>query len=524
VTQVPLEQVVDHVKKLLRRGDTARAVPIVGDIVRQAGPAPLSRMMQGIMAIQFGQYDHAIQVLEQVSFELIGDDQRDATVALARARTLSGDPEGALITIEPVCEADDAPGSAHRAKAEALVAAGRADEARAHLQSLPGDVAEPHEIALAWAAVALEADRGDPVHEAAIEHLSTERERVGVPAGALADICLAYAELHARAGDDAAAATLFKRSISMNPTKADPRPYAQTVMKLINGWSGPALGRAQKLESNTDDRPVFVVGMPGGGPELVAALLGTHDGVRVVDHAEALTAMVGRHVVGKAGAEPVVLDPSKPGAKQLRDAAAGYLQRLGVDAEPGGDSPDRVVDPYPLNLHVLGLVAQMFPSAGSSSSGATPSTPASAACSGTATRGCSTPTSRAPPPSSPAGSDASRSTGSGSSRATTSPSGTSPSITPRSPRAGTRSPTSSTSSASTPRTPPAPTPSSPATSAPRGTRSGSSRGSASASPSSPTPSPWATSGRSDPPPRPTPLPVPSGSVYHPLFHRGGSER
>ncbi len=363
MTQLPLEQVVDHIKKLLRRGDVARAAPILGDIVRQAGPAPLTRMMQGMLAAEFGQYEQSIALLEQVSFELIGDDQRDATIALARARTLAGDPDGALITIEPVCETDDAPGSAHRVKAQALVAAGRNDDAAAHLKSVPEGTAEPHEIALAWAALALEADRGDPIHETAIAHLSTERERVGVPAAALADICLAYGELHARAGDDAPAASLFKRSLSLNPTKVDPRPYAQTVMKIINGWSDKAVSRAQRLDTeNADPRPVFVVGTPGGGPELVAALLAAHTDVHVADHPEALTAMVGRHLVGKPGVEPIIDDPSKPGTAQLRAAAEGYLERIHAP-EQSDTGPARIVDAYPLNLHILGLVAQFFPGA-----------------------------------------------------------------------------------------------------------------------------------------------------------------
>jgi hypothetical protein len=105
---------------------------------------------------------------------------------------------------------------------------------------------------------------------------------------------------------------------------------------------------------------VFIVGMPGASSALAAALLAASPQAECATDPEALTAAVGRFLAPpNANNQAVVPDPSRLGSKQLADAASAYLART----EPTGDAVTRVVDPFELNIHTLGVVAQMFPNA-----------------------------------------------------------------------------------------------------------------------------------------------------------------
>lgn len=359
---VPMEKVVEEIRRSMRRGDYLRAVPLVREIVRQAPRDPRSRLLQGMMALAFDHPGEAARLLEPLPFELPGEDGRFATVQLARARLAAGDPAGALLTIGPVCEASPDLGPAVAVKAEALNARGQADEADACLTAWASGV-EGFEVAIARGRLALRTRADDgrlgARMAAADEALTAEREHVGVPASALSEICLLLGEIRARQGDDGSATTLFKRSAALNPTKADVRPYAQTVMRLTQSWSDAALARAQRLAAGEADGPVFVVGMPGGGPELAASLLALSPRVRLQARPEALTSAVGRHLVGGDGGDPIVQDPARLSAKQLRSAAEAYAASAGPLEPP----QDLLVDAFGLNLHVLGVVGQLFPRA-----------------------------------------------------------------------------------------------------------------------------------------------------------------
>lgn len=367
MTSVPIDRVVTECHRILKRGDTVRAVGMARELNRQAPNDPRSRMIQGIVAVLFGQAEQAIRLLEQVTFELTGDDQRLATMHLARARVLADDVSGALATIEPIAGEQGAPGLATAIKAEALIRAGRLDEAQAALDGAETAENEAHHTAIARGRLAFATPAEDPDSSdreaAAFDALTAQNERVGVPASSLIELLNMLGELHARRGEDTAAAHLFKRSAGLNPAQVDPRPYAKSIMGMISSWNDKALARARRVDggpASETQRPVFVVGMPGGGPGLAAGLLAAHPAAQTVNDPEAFTGAISRAFVrGGAEASPVVSDPSKPTGKQLKDAAERYLERT----DPYNEAIERVIDANPLNLHVLGVAAQMFPNA-----------------------------------------------------------------------------------------------------------------------------------------------------------------
>jgi Flp pilus assembly protein TadD len=363
MTSVPIEQVVAECHRTLRRGDSARAVSMVRELARQAPGDPRSRLLQAMTSIVFGKGAEAASMLSGVIDGLPEEDRRLGEISLARAETLAGNYEAALAWVDPIASENPAPGGAVAAKAETLIAAGRLDDAEAWLDSASVAEGEGHEPAIARGRLALATPAGAEAlgrrEEAAIGALAAERERVGVPAAPLSDVMLLLGELRARRGEDTEAAKLFKRSAGLNPSRADPRPYAQTVMKVITAWGEKGVARAQRSkegEAAETERPVFVVGMPGGGPELAGRLLRACPGAVGTPDIEALMSSVMRSVEGGQAVAP---DPAKLTGKQVAASASAYLD---VTA-PADPSATRVIDDFPLNLHVLGVVAQLFPRA-----------------------------------------------------------------------------------------------------------------------------------------------------------------
>lgn len=367
MTSVPIERVVAESHRALKRGDAVRAISMVRELARQAPHDPRSRLLQGMTANLFGQGDDAVRLLGLVVNELTGDDQRLAQMHLARARLTAGDTPGALAEIEPLATGAEVPGLAVAIKAEALIAEGRLDEAEGWLNSASHADNDSHHPAIARAGLALATPAGDASlagrEQRAIDEITADQERVGVPGSALSEMLLRLGELLARRGEDRQAARMFKRSAGLNTSDADIRPYAQAIMAVVNGWSEATVARARRAGSGlaaTTERPVFVVGMPGGGPELASRLLAACAGASVIRDPETLTSAVARHLsTAASGGQPIITDPGKLTGRQLETAAEDYLRR----SDPGDESVSRVVDDFPLNLHALGVVAQLFPKA-----------------------------------------------------------------------------------------------------------------------------------------------------------------
>lgn len=369
MTSVPIDRVLEEVRRTFRRGDLVKTVGMIRELARQAGHDPRSRHLQAKLAIEFGQSREAVGLLETLVFEMTGDELREATIDLARAREQQGDYEGGLTTIRPELEADDTPAAAIAVAARLRFKAGdEADAIKLLDDATPADN-EAYEIAATRAAIALAtpADHPDRAarEKAAIDALTTESERVGLPASSLMRLLLDLGELNARQGNDEAATRAWKRSTHLSPYRVDPRSYGQAVGGLLKSWSDSNLSRARVNESGEaaeSERPLFVVGMPGGGAQLVADLLAASPDAARTPDPEALTAAVGRNLApANAGGQPVVPDPSKLSGKQIAGAADHYLNRTAPS--DGADPAARVIDAFELNLHTLGIVAQLFPKA-----------------------------------------------------------------------------------------------------------------------------------------------------------------
>lgn len=367
MTSVPIDRVIEEVQRTMKRGDIVRTVGMVRQLAMQARQDPRSRHLQAMTALEFGQCNEAVGLLETLVFELTGDALRHATVDLARAREMQGDLEAASVTIRPEIEAEAPFASAIATAARIRFLQGEDAEAVQMLDAVTPEPKRAYEIARARGFMALNTPHDHPDREArervAIEAISAQAETVGVPASALMPMLIDLGELHARRGEDGQAARAWKRSAGLNPNRVDPRNYAQTVMALVQSWNAKTVGRAQtnqRAPGSDTERPVFVVGLPGAGARVVGAMLAASPEAEVSRDPEALTAAVGRHLApSAANGQAVVPDPSRLNATQLAAAADMYLART----EPADSGSSRVIDAFELNLHALGVVAQMFPNA-----------------------------------------------------------------------------------------------------------------------------------------------------------------
>ena len=367
MTSVPIDRVIEEVYRSLRKGDIVRTVGMVKELARQARQDPRSRLLQAKTAIEFGQAAEAVKLLETLVFELTGEQLSSATIDLARAQMMAGDLESAHTTIRPEIEAETPAPAAIAVAAQIQFQMGNEAEALSLLDNASPDEKHAYEIARARGYVALDTGADNPDlanrEQAAIETLKAETQRVGVPACALMPMLIDLGELLARRGEDEQAARAWKRSAGLNPNRIDPRTYAKSVADLAGSWNDKAVSRARTAESGPGgdtERPVFIVGLPGGSASLAAAVLSAHPDIVIAGDREALTAAVGRHLApASAEGQPIVPDPAKLTGKQLASAAEVYLSRTASGAE----TASRVVDPFELNLHTLGVIPQLFPKA-----------------------------------------------------------------------------------------------------------------------------------------------------------------
>lgn len=141
----------------------------------------------------------------------------------------------------------------------------------------------------------------------------------------------------------------------------DEAALRKRVEATIATFDAAFFARARTLDGHSDDpRPVFVVGMPRSGTTLTEQILAAHP--RVFGAGELLElALVARALPARDGTPagwPPPMAALAPGS--LAWATQRYLE--GATRRAPADAV-RIVDKEPLNFHLLGLAATMFPQA-----------------------------------------------------------------------------------------------------------------------------------------------------------------
>jgi hypothetical protein len=141
----------------------------------------------------------------------------------------------------------------------------------------------------------------------------------------------------------------------------DPAALARRIDATITTFDAAFFDRIEAVEDRSDDsRPVFVVGMPRSGTTLTEQILAAHP--QVFGAGELLElALIARTLPtadGSPSGWPPPMDALAPGA--LAGATRRYLDSATRFAP---SDAARIVDKEPLNFHLLGLAAAMFPQA-----------------------------------------------------------------------------------------------------------------------------------------------------------------
>ncbi len=366
---VTIAEALQDVQRLIRMGDYRHAGGLTYQLIQQAPDHPPVIAMHGIVLSRLGRYDEGAKMLERALESGPESALRiSLTNELAQLRINQGRHDDALETLDKGLESNpDAP-FLIGTKAEALMYAGRRDEAGALLADAAARGV--NHISPAMALARLRLREGDP--KEAIDALSPFVEQPGMSASQLAQALGRLGDLHDRAGDYDKAFACHRRAANLIPVEFDAPAHAKLVDNVIKNWTPGAIAKVKRPEG-TSTAPVFIVGMPRSGTSLVEQILACHPDVYACGELDTVF-FIARKVMGAASdtLRPVVQNPTALKGKQLEVAAQMYEQKLtrvieresrDNAQEPPPALPMRVTDKQPLNFYNLGAIALMFPEA-----------------------------------------------------------------------------------------------------------------------------------------------------------------
>jgi tetratricopeptide (TPR) repeat protein len=140
----------------------------------------------------------------------------------------------------------------------------------------------------------------------------------------------------------------------------DPDEHARFIDRLIDTYTPEFLARNRSW-GDPDPRPVFIVGLPRSGTTLIEQILASHPAVHGAGELpDVLRIFHGLpEVVGRPCSDPFAALHAL-GPDSARSAARRYLDRLATFTP---SDAARVVDKMPDNIHLVGLIALLWPRA-----------------------------------------------------------------------------------------------------------------------------------------------------------------
>ena len=136
----------------------------------------------------------------------------------------------------------------------------------------------------------------------------------------------------------------------------DAEHFARSVDMLIDGEKGQHVAEAAAT-GNMSELPVFIVGMPRSGTTLLEQICSSHSRIFGAGELEAIPLIVAKLAREQGSDKSKADDESKAEARRrAADAHLLYLHSIGQGAV-------RVVDKFPDNILLVGLIARLFPRA-----------------------------------------------------------------------------------------------------------------------------------------------------------------
>jgi len=164
------------------------------------------------------------------------------------------------------------------------------------------------------------------------------------------------AKLRLDQGDHEAAFLAFRDAKAINPMTPDFQGYKNFVDGMVTG-----INRADffGLQGSSDERPVFVVGLPRCGSTLLEQILSSHHQIGGIGESSLIKSVAIQSGINRRNA-PQMIDRIKHLPADVASKASEACLAAFDDAQPG---KLRVVDKNLHNFEYLALIARLFPKA-----------------------------------------------------------------------------------------------------------------------------------------------------------------
>ncbi|MEM9373177.1 MAG: sulfotransferase, partial [Planctomycetota bacterium] len=258
-------------------------------------------------------------------------------------RSELGDPTGAIEAMDRALSIRPGDSNAARGIADALIDAGRLDEAAASLAPFIGSGAMEPAVAVVYARLCRK--RREP--EVAIAALSASIAAGGGSPGVLT----ALGQCHEAMGDFGDAFDAFERANAAMGVRLDRAQQARRTEAAVAGLEGMRPLTESGFEG---PRVLLIVGMPRSGTSLIEQIFASHPDVGACGESQSLPALWRR----------VCKDPSAPFVPSVGDAEIASEGRAYLDdlvSESAREGVAVLTDKNPMNLFLLSVAARAIP-------------------------------------------------------------------------------------------------------------------------------------------------------------------
>jgi len=164
------------------------------------------------------------------------------------------------------------------------------------------------------------------------------------------------AQLRLDQGDDEAAFLAYRDAKAIRPMQPDFKIYKKFVDDMAGGFN-----RADffGLQGSSDERPVFIVGMPRSGSTLLEQILSGHKQVGGIGESSLIGTLANKTGINRRDSAQMIGKVKNLPPEIASRMAGVYLAALD-DAQPG---KLRVVDKNLHNFEFLAFIARLFPKA-----------------------------------------------------------------------------------------------------------------------------------------------------------------
>ncbi len=144
----------------------------------------------------------------------------------------------------------------------------------------------------------------------------------------------------------------------------DYRKHTDFISDIIDTFSPQLFSEYAASDLNSNEQPVFIVGMPRSGTTLVEQILATHTDIYAAGELNLISNIIQKLNMSQGQGENHSISLEKCDADLLKNLSRFYVNDINSLAHNDGRrSPRRITDKLPINYMHLGLIALLFPNA-----------------------------------------------------------------------------------------------------------------------------------------------------------------